>query len=509
MRMLAKAAAVLLAAGTGLIAAPVSAQKSADTLRTMWRDPVVDVDPYYNSQRTGLIVAHHAWDGLVFRDPNGFVMKPLLAESWKWIDDTTLEFALRRGVKFHNGDPFSAADVAYTVKIITDPASGISVPSNFTWIAGLDVVNENTVRLKLKQAFPAALEYVSFVMPIYPQAYREKVGRDGYNKEPVGAGPYRITNWVAGADINLERFEGYYDGGGKGRPPIRRVTIKQVTDPTTEMNSLLGGQVDWIWQYPADLVDKIAAMPNLAAMREEAFRIAFLHLDAAGRSNPEGPMTDVRVRRAIFHAIDRQTFAKQLVQGGARVPDAPCYFTQFGCDQSAAVKYDYNPAKAKALLAEAGYPDGFDIELVNPGLLNSWVGAIQNYLAAVGIRAHVTNMMGAAATMRIEKGEVPMYISAWGSYSINDASAIMPYFFSSNVDDLAQDPEVTATLKQAGSVADPEARKKFYAQAIHMITDRAYWLPISTYVTVYGISRQLDFTAYPDEMPRFFWAKWK
>ena len=501
-------AMTLLACGT-LAAPPAAAQKSADTLRAVWLDPVVDIDPYYNSQRTGLIAAHHAWDGLVFRDPEGFVMKPLLAESWKWIDDTTLEFTLRRGVKFHNGDPFSAADVAYTIKVITDPASGISVPSNFTWIAGLEVVNDYTVRLKLKQAFPAALEYVSFVMPIYPQAYRERVGREGYRKEPVGAGPYRISRWETSQLIEFERFEGYYEGGAKGRPPIRRVSIKQVNEATVMTNALLGGQAEWIWQLPADLVDKFAAMPNLTALRQEAFRIAHLSLDAAGRSNAKGPLTDVRVRRAIFHAIDRETFARQLVQGGARVPDAPCYFTQFGCDQSAAVKYDYNPAKARALLAEAGYANGFDIELVNPGLLNSWIGAVQSYLLAVGIRAKVTTMQGSAATQRIQNGEVAMYLSSWGSYSINDVSAIMPYFFSMNVDDLARDPEVTAALKEGGSVVDAAARRTAYARAINLITDRAYWLPVSTYVTVYGISRQLDFKAYPDEMPRFFWAKWK
>ncbi len=250
-------------------------------------------------------------------------------------------------------------------------------------------------------------------------------------------------------------------------------------------------------------------MPNLTALRQEAFRIAHLSVNAVPRGPEKNPLTDIRVRKAIAYAIDRQTFAKQLVQGGARVPDAPCYFTQFGCDQNAAVKYEYNPAKAKELLAEAGYPNGFDTEIVSGNLLTSWSGSLQSYLAAVGIRAKVTTLQAQAATTRMEKGDTPLYLSSWGSYSINDASAIMPFFFSSNVDDLAQDPEVTAALKRGGSVVDPEARKKAYAEAIRRITDNVYWLPISTYTTTYGISKQLDFTTYPDEMPRFFWAKWK
>jgi peptide/nickel transport system substrate-binding protein len=498
-----------VAGAAALFAQPAAAQKSADTLRAMWLDPNVQIDPYYNSQRTGLILAHHIWDGLVFRDPNGFTMKPLLAESWKQIDETTLEFKLRPNATFHNGDKVTAADVVYTIKLITDPASGISVPSNFTWIAGIEAIDPLTVRLKMKQAFPAALEYISFVTPIYPQAYRERVGKEQYNREPIGSGPYRVTKWEPGGTVEMERYEGYYEGGGKGKAPIKRVIIRQVTDANLMVNSLIGGQVDWIWQYPADLVEKIAALPNAATLTQEAFRIAHLSLDAAGRTDPKGPLTNIKVRQAIWHAIDRQAFTKNLIRFGSRVPDAPCYFTQFGCDQNAAVKYDYNPAKAKALLAEAGFPNGFETELVNPGQLPSWVGAIQANLAAVGIRAKVTNMTGVAAQTRIQKGEVPMYMSSWGSYSINDVSAIMPYFFWNNVDDLARDPEVTAALRAGGATADPEARKANYSTAIKLITERAYWLPIGTYVTVYGLNKQLDFKAYPDEMPRFFWAKWK
>ncbi|MDR3537775.1 MAG: ABC transporter substrate-binding protein [Acetobacteraceae bacterium] len=508
MRKLAWLAAVAVAAAGGLTTIPAAAQKSADTLRVAWRDQIADVDPYFNNLRTGLVVAHQAMDGLVYRDPNDLSMKPLLATAWKWVDDTTLEFELRHGVTFHNGDPFTAADVVYTVGVITDPKSMLSVPSNFTWLAGAEAIDDFHVRLKLKSAFPAALQYIAFVMPIYPKAYRERVGHDGFSKAPIGTGPYKITRVDNVSEIDLERFDGYYDGSPKGHPPIRRLVIREVNDATSELTALLGGQADWIWQFNPDQFDAIAAMPTLTALRHESMRLALLSLDAAGRSGAANPLTNVLVRRAIFHAIDRPTFAKQLVQGGARVPDGPCYFTQFGCDAAAEVQYGYDPAKAKALLAEAGYPNGFDTEIVN-GILPQWAGAVQNYLAAVGIRAKVSTLQATPAITRYEKGDVPMYMSSWGSYSINDVSAILPYWFSSNVDDAAQDKEVTALLRQGGSVVDPAARRQAYSAALHRITDQAYMLPLSTYVTTYGLSRQLNFTAYADEMPRFYECTWK
>jgi peptide/nickel transport system substrate-binding protein len=491
-----------------LAAAPAMAQKSADTLRVAWRDQIADVDPYFNSLRTGLVVAHQAMDGLVYRDPNDFSMKPLLATSWKWIDDTTIEFELRRGVTFPNGDPFTAADVLYTVSVLTDPKAGLSVPSNFAWLAGAEPVDDFHVRLKLKSAFPAALQYVAFVMPIYPKAYRERLGHAGFSKAPMGIGPYKITRVDNVSEIDLERFDGYYDGSPKGKPPIRKLVIREVNDATNELTALLGGQADWIWQFNPDQFDSIARVPTLTAVRHESMRLALMNLDAAGRSGANNPLTNVLVRRAIFHAIDRETFARQLVQGGARVPDGPCYFTQFGCDAAAEVHYGYDPAKAKALLTEAGYPNGFDTEIVN-GILPQWAGAVQNYLAAVGIRAKVSTLQATAALGRYEKGDAPLYMTSWGSYSINDVSAILPYWFNANVDDPAQDKEVTALLKQGGSVVDPEERKKAYSAALHRVTDQAYILPLSTYVTTYGISRQLNFTAYADEMPRFYESSWK
>ena len=162
-------------------------------------------------------------------------------------------------------------------------------------------------------------------------------------------------------------------------------------------------------------------------------------------------MTKLKVRQAIWHAIDRQAIADKLVTGGSRVPAAPCFPTQFGCDGEAAALYDYNPAKAKQLLAEAGYPDGFDVELASY-VLPQWGSAVQNYLHAVGIRAKLNQLQVAALIQRAKAGELRAYLGSWGSYSINDVSAFMPNFFDGGADDYARDPDVQKWLMEGGSI---------------------------------------------------------
>ena len=196
------------------------------------------------------------------------------------------------------------------------------------------------------------------------------------------------------------------------------------------------------------------------------------------------------------------------MQGGSRVPEAPCFPTQFGCDAAAAVRYAYDPARAKALLAEAGFANGFEIDLVTY-VLPSYGTAVQNYLAAVGIKARILQLQASAAIQRSLEGKNPLYMGSWGSYSINDVSASLPFFFTGGGDDYARDPEVKQLVEAGGATTDVDERKKNYSAAIRRITEQAYWIPMHTYVTTYGISRQLDFKPYPDELPRFYLAKWK
>src|ERR1700726_2539192 len=379
--------ALLAACMTLAMAAPALAQRSADTLRIPWRDAIPDVDPYYNSQRTGMVVAFQAFDCLVYRDPTTMEMKPALATSWKQVDATTIEFTLREGVTFQNGDPFTPDDVGDPINDILH-GKQVATPAYYTSYAGAEKIDDFHVRLKLTGVSPAVMEYLSMVTPIWPQAYREKIGADAYAQAPVGTGPYKITKVNGTTQIDLERYDGYYAGSPKGRPAIRYIKIHEVPDATTEMTELLGGKADWIWGYNADQFANIARMPNLQSLRYGTMRVYFMTVDGAGRTGADNPLTKLKVRQAIISAIDRETMAKQLIQGDSHVIDTPCFPTQFGCDVSAAVKYPYDPAKAKQLLAEAGYPNGFDTELVTYARAEL-SASVQNYLKAVGINLHI------------------------------------------------------------------------------------------------------------------------
>jgi peptide/nickel transport system substrate-binding protein len=487
--------------------APVLAEKASDTLRITWRDAIPDVDPYYNSQRTGMVVAFHAFDCLVYRDPVSMEIRPALAMAWEQVDPTTMDFTLRRDVKFHNGDPFTADDVVYTINtIISDKR--VAIPAYYTSFAGAEKIDDFHVRLKLTGVSPAVMEYLSMVTPIWPKAYREKIGVDAYARAPIGTGPYKITKVDGTTQIDLERYEGYYAGSPKGRPAIRYIKIHQVPDATTEMTELLGGRADWIWGYNADQFENIARMPNLQALRFGTMRVHYVTLDAAGRTGLNNPLTKLKVRQAIISAIDRATMARQLIQGESQVVHTPCFPTQFGCDESAAVKYSYDPNRAKQLLSEAGYPNGFDTVLVtyNPPQIGA---ALQNYLKAIGINVRIQQLQIGAATQKLEAGEAPMFMGSWGSNSVNDVSAFMPYFLGGGLDDYARDADIQSLLKEAGTSVNPELRRKAYSEAIHLVTERVVFVPLFSAVRTVAHSNELKFQGFPDDLPRFYLSDWK
>lgn len=487
---------------------PAFAQSGKNQLRVLFSQIIPDINPYMNLQRTGLAVSHHAWDTLIHRNSSTYAHEPLLATSWEWISPTVLELKLREDVVFHNGDKFSADDVVFTVNKVSHPDAKVSVPSNVNWMAGAEKVSDYVVRINLKYPLPAALDYLALVVPILPRAYMETVGDAKFSQEPIGCGPYRLTRVEPGVAVEMERFDDYYAGSSKGSPAIEKISLRFVSDAGTQLTELLSGNTDWIWDVSSDQINNLSRLPRFTVLRSPTMRVAYLRMDAAGVTGKDNPLTNLKVRQAIFHAIDRPTLAHQLISPQAEVPRATCFPLQKGCDASEAVEYPYDPDKARALLAEAGYPDGFSTKLVS-FLSPNVLAAIQGYLGKVGIDVTVEYLLAAAAIQKNSQGETPLYLASWGSYSVMDASASLNKLFSGGVDDYSKDDEIIKYVTQGNLATDEESRAALYKKAINRAMEMAYIMPFYTSVMNYAYSADLEFEAQHDELPRFYEAKWK
>ena len=495
---------------TSFLVCPVWAGKKDDTLNIATDRELESVDRYFNSAREGIIFARHVYDNLLYRDPKTYEYKPLLAKSYQWVDDTTMAIELRQGVKFHNGNEMTADDVVYTLNFAADPENKVKTQRYSNWIK--EVVKEGPYKVKilLKEPFPAALEFLSGANPIYPKDYYTKVGPKGFGMAPIGTGPYKVTELEPGKKVTLVKNEDYFKDSPKGQPSIGKIVWRTLPETNTHVAELMTGSLDWIWLVPQDQAERLAKMPNLTVIAAETMRVGFLMMDAADRTGELGmdnPFKKLAVRRAINHAINKVAISKSLVGGNSRPVDSACFPTQFGCTQDV-MKYEYDPGKAKKLLAEAGYPNGFETTLY--GYRNRpYAEAMVGDLAAVGIKAKLLMMQYSALREKRRGGKVQFDFETWGSYSINDVSAIVSHFFEFENDDMAKDAEVRDWLLEADRSIDSEKRKMLYKKALQRIAEQAYWAPLFTYVSNNCFSKDLDFTPYPDAIPRFFQAKWK
>lgn len=501
-----------LAGAAALAPLAAAADKASDTLVWSTDREVAVVDPYYNNTRELVIMGHLGWDTLLFRNLETGEYEPLLATDWEWVDDTTLDLTLREGVVFHDGSSFGPEDVAYTVNHVASEDSGVLTSQNVSWLESAEVTGENTVRLTLDEPFPAALAYLAGAIFIVPEGHYDDapVGADGKKDfaavDPVGTGPYK---WVAtrpGESVEWQVNEDYFEGGPKGKPAIGAITFRTIKDPNTQMAELLTGGVDWIWDVPKEQAERLKETGQVQVENAKTMRISYLTFDVTGTSDSDA-LTDKRVRQAIAYAINRESIARNLVGPASVVINSACHPDQFGCTQDVR-QYEYDPQKAKALLEEAGYGDGLELDIY-AYRQREFTEAVIGDLARVGIDANLNFMQYRKLRDLIWKGETPIAHMTWGSNSIPDVSASLGHFFSGGRDDPAKDSEVIAAVKEGNTSIDPQVRKAAYKAALSKIAEEAYWLPMFTYAKYYAFDDELNFQTTPDEIPRFYTASWK
>jgi len=486
---------------------PALADKANNTLTFAHANILESADINFNTVSSGNILAFQIWDTLISRDPVSGDYRPNLATAWKWVDDTTLELDLRRDIKFHNGEEFDADDVVATLNFVTDPKNRITLDYT-TWIASAEKTEKYKVRIKSKYVFPAAIEYLTGPrLAMYPNEYYAKVGPAGMSAEPVGTGPYRVERHDPRRSITLKRYAGYPADGPKAGATIETVVIRFIPDVQTQTAELLSGGVDLIMDISRDQAAQIAALPQFQIVSTELVRANFLRINTRDDS-PFPMLKNLKVRQAIAHAINREAISKNLVGAGSRVLNAPCHPLQNGCDETGLVRYEYDPAKAKRLLAEAGYPDGFAVD-IHAYRDRPLTEAIIGDLRAVGIRTNLRFVQLSAITNDVHQNKVGLIDFSWGASGYRDIAASTSLFFTRPADDLNRDPIVVEGLLEGNKTLDPVKRTAVYKRALVQLTGQALAVPLYSIPTRYASRADVTVVGYSDGLPRFHAMRWK
>jgi len=364
------------------------------------------MNPHGSRATSNLSIAANLFDGLMQRKGSDGILNPALAVQHEHPDPLTWVFYLRKGVKFHNGNAFTAEDVKYSLERLSDPRF-----SHFTTlvtdIASSEIINDYTVVIKTKQPIPW---FIQSCHQLFIMDKESTEARDPGEAEvkPIGTGAYKLVEWVKGSYLKLVANEDYWEGS----PSIKNVELRSITESFTRLAALDSGQAELVSGVPAELYEKVLQNPKLDVITRPARRSMFLALG----NKPGSPWADIRVRKAMYMAINEDEIIEKIMRGhaslAAQVPDPPT----IGYNPEL-TRLPYNPEMAKQLLKEAGYEKGFEITLSGPKDLYAHdekiIKAVAAYLNRVGIRAKTEIKPRSVLLPEVFQGELEFYLIGW------------------------------------------------------------------------------------------------
>ncbi len=504
------AAAPIVGACSPQPAAPTQPQApqrpAKDTISVAFGSDLPNLDPHMHFLRFGIIFHYHVFDNLGVRDNRTLRIGPHLATSWKPISPTTWELELRKDVTFHNGDPFTAETVKFNWERITNPEQKSPQRGNHEQIAGVEIVDPYKVRVHTKSPYPIFVERLQNFQMV-PEKVIKARGDAWFAENPIGTGPYKFVEWKRDRYILVERNDNYWGP----KPAFKYFKYVVIPEVTTQIAELLNGNIDVMRAVPTDQVNTINNSGRARVVSQRILRTGFVGLDSKGRTVPS-PFMDVRVRHAANHAVNIESYIKNLQPGGDRTP-ALVNPMAFGYDP--AIKpHEYDPDKARFLLAQAGYPQGFEVTFnrTNASLLPNArlvFEAMQRDLEKVGIRTKFQVHESRAFTDMVSQGKGgPMYEWSWGYYSVFDADGILwDMLHSSSPFSYYENPELDRLLLEARSTLDEETRKRLYSRAQQIIRDEAPVIFMWGFHQLWAVSTAVNWMPDPDEIDKFYNAK--
>jgi peptide/nickel transport system substrate-binding protein len=443
-------------------------------LAPTWFDP---------AETTGILtpffVLYAVHDALVKPMP-GNPMGPSLAESWTVsTDGLTYEFVLRPGARFHNGEPVTADDVKFSF----ERYRGVSSKLLKERVRQVQVVDPLRVRFHLKDPWPDFLVFYGTPATgaawIVPRKYVEKVGDEGFKKAPIGAGPYRFVSFTPGVELILEANEHFW----RKQPSVKRLQIKVIPDETTRLAMLKRGEADIAYTMRGPVAEELRRSPGLS-LKPSLFNATFWVIFTE-QWDPKSPWADRRVRLAANHAIDRHAINQSLTLGFSRITSSmiPQDF-EFAWH---APIHAYDARRAKQLLAEAGYPNGFDAGQISTDTsFAESAEPIANYFAAIGIRATVRALERAAFFNQLRDKKLrPLAYAASGAYG-NAATRLDAFVAAGGAYAYGSYPDIEGLIQEQAFDRDRKRREATLHRIQQMMHERAMFAALWETATING-----------------------
>jgi peptide/nickel transport system substrate-binding protein len=419
-------------------------------------------------------------DALV-RPLPGDKMGNSLAASWTESPDGLIyEFTLRPGLKFHNGDPITAEDVKFSF----ERYKGTGAKELQAHVSSVEVVDPLVVRFHLKEPWPDFMTFYGTTATaagiVIPKKYFEQVGNDGFQQHPIGAGPYKVISQTAGVEVVLEAYDGYW----RHVPYVKRLLMKSVPEGTTRLAMLKNAEADMAYALDGPEAEEVKRDPKLTLVATRHASINWIEF--ADQWDPKSPWHDKRLRLAVNYALDRQAISDAACLGycpptGVIVPRVMDYALQVEPPP-------YDPQKAKQLLAEAGYPNGFDAgELVPIPPFFTAAEAVVNYLNAVGIRVKMRPMERAAfyAAWR-EKKLHGLFLTGAGN-SGNAASRVEAFMYSKGSYAYGGYPDIDELFLQQAQERDAARREAMLHRIQQLTVERVMFAPLYDFRALMGV----------------------
>jgi len=452
---------------------------------------ITTLDPHLSTIGNDLTATFNIFDNLTFRDADLTRLQPMLATDWRTTSDTEWTFKLRPGVKWHNGDPFSSADVKFSIERTYDATAKTIVATIFTTVDHVEVPNDLTVVFTTKKPDPLLPNRLAhYGGQIIPRRYFEQVGKDGFAAKPIGTGPYTYVEWVKDDHLALAANKDYWGGP----PAVERLVVKPRPETAARVASLLGGEADIVVNVPPDQLDQVN---KSGKAHVESALFNGLYVLAVNSKVP--PLDNQLVKQALSLAIDRETIIKTIWRSQAILPNGGISKGDFAYDPNLP-PLEYDPNKAKALLRQANYNNEEIVIESTQGYMNNdrQMGeAIGQMWKSVGVNARVELV---EISVRAQKNRDRSFRGLWwsdpGSTVLDPDGMMWRLLGPGGPQDYWRDSEFDRLGEEARFSLDPDLRRKNYTRMNEILRENLPWIPILQPMQLFGVQNFVQFTPY-------------